>query len=85
MKHWLIHSAVFLAAQIGFAVLGFSWPWEVLSGRLPVSTIFSSLDGQLWTANTSRIWSIVWLADTGISLLGLRKPKNSLKKAAERE
>ncbi|WP_114597553.1 hypothetical protein [Renibacterium salmoninarum] len=68
MKHWLIHAAVFILAQVVFILLGFSWPWEVLSGRQPASSVFSSIDGQLWTANTSRIWTIVWLVDTIVSL-----------------
>ena len=77
MKPWLIHTVVFFAAQIVFAIIGFSWPWEVLNGRLPVNSVFASIDDQLWVANTSRIWSIVWLADTGISLLGRRAPKQT--------
>ncbi|WP_199921786.1 hypothetical protein [Psychromicrobium lacuslunae] len=75
MKHWLLHTAIFLIAQLIFFALGYSWPWEVLSGRTPLNSIFSSIDGQLWTANTSRIWSIVWLIDSVITLFSLgRKP-----------
>lgn len=75
MKHWLLHTAIFLIAQIVFFSFGYSWPWEVLTGRAPLNSIFSSIEGQLWTANTSRIWSIVWLADLVISLFSLgRKP-----------
>lgn len=75
MKRWLLHSVIFLIGQLVFFSFGYSWPWEVLTGRAPLNSIFSSIEGQLWTANTSRIWSIVWLADLVISLFSLgRKP-----------
>lgn len=82
MKHWLIHTAVFVFAQIIFVALGFSWPWEVLTGQLPVNSIFDTVQGQLWTANVSRVWTIVWLADTAYSLGSLLRKSPATDQAA---
>lgn len=65
MKHWMIHTVVFAAAQVVFAVIGYSWPWEVLTGNESFSTILTGAsDSSIPVANPSRIWTIVWLVDT---------------------
>lgn len=63
MTRLLIHAGIFLAAQVIFAtVFGYSWPWEVLTQRIPITAIFSSIDEGLF-ANISRIWTVVLIID----------------------
>ncbi|WP_245532428.1 hypothetical protein [Acaricomes phytoseiuli] len=68
MRHWLIHTVIFLLAQVVFASAGYSWPWQVLTGQAEVSTILRTVDGAAWSSNASRIWAIVWVIDTVISV-----------------
>ncbi|WGW13479.1 MFS transporter [Saxibacter everestensis] len=65
MRNWLIHTAIFVIAQIVFASTAVSWPWEVLQGNLPPTSILSSSGENpgIWP-HTSRIWTIVWIVDT---------------------
>ncbi|QPS33409.1 Uncharacterised protein [Brevibacterium casei] len=62
-----VHLGIYAVAQIVFAVVAQSWPWEVITGGTSVTTLLTwNAEGsqlQRLVGSVSRIWTIVVLVD----------------------
>lgn len=75
----VIHAVVYLLAQFFFASVSQSWPWEVISGNVEVTTLFTwnapGTDFQRWMGAISRIWTFVFIVDTAFKIFRMANPK----------
>lgn len=62
---WMIRGAVFVAGQVMFVALGYSWLAALVSGRF---TALKAVNGDIgdapWQMGASRIWLIVFVVDS---------------------
>ncbi|GAA1643008.1 MULTISPECIES: MFS transporter [Brevibacterium] len=79
-----IHVGIYVIAQVIFALVAASWPWEVITGGTSVTTLLSwnagGTDMQRWIGSISRIWTIVVLIDilwSGYRMIVPKAPQSS--------